>query len=128
MAVIRLFDISVFVEGNVIDLGVYQLQVESLQRPELFVPADELLVSYRRVIPRPRWHSWLIFLATIPVTVLMNSFRIGMIGVTVEYWGIEMAEGVLHAFEGWFVFMACLAVLALLIWLLNAAPGRPRPA
>ena len=49
-----------------------------------------LAVLYRG----PRWHSWLIFLATIPVTVLMNSLRIGMIGFTVEHWGIEMAEGV----------------------------------
>ena len=48
----------------------------------------------------------------------MNSFRIGVIGVTVEYWGGKMAEGVLHDFEGWVVFMlstiALLAVGALL--------------
>ncbi len=34
----------------------------------------------------------------------MNSFRIGAIGIMVEYWGIEMAEGFLHNFEGWAVF------------------------
>ena len=119
-AVIRLFGISVFVEGNVIDLGTYQLQVvEACSGLRYLFPLMSfgflLAVLYRG----PRWHSWLIFLATIPVTVLMNSLRIGMIGFTVEHWGIEMAEGVLHAFEGWFVFMACLAVLALLIGALN---------
>jgi exosortase D (VPLPA-CTERM-specific) len=41
----------------------------------------------------------------------MNSFRIGMIGVLVDNWGIAMAEGFLHDFEGWIVFMACFGVL-----------------
>ena len=76
------------------------------------------LISY--LYSGPNWHKWLIFLSTIPITILMNSFRIGVIGVTVEYWGIEAAEGFLHDFEGWFVFMACLGVLAIEIWILNA--------
>jgi exosortase D (VPLPA-CTERM-specific) len=41
----------------------------------------------------------------------MNSFRIGVIGVLVEYYGIEQAEGFLHDFEGWIIFMACMAIL-----------------
>jgi exosortase D (VPLPA-CTERM-specific) len=44
----------------------------------------------------------------------MNSLRIGLIGVTVEYWGTQMAEGVLHDFEGWVVFMISTAVLLVL--------------
>ena len=35
----------------------------------------------------------------------MNSLRIGAIGITVEYWGPKMAQGLLHDFEGWVVFM-----------------------
>jgi exosortase D (VPLPA-CTERM-specific) len=35
----------------------------------------------------------------------MNSLRIGFIGITVERWGTGMAEGALHDFEGWLVFM-----------------------
>jgi exosortase/archaeosortase family protein len=35
----------------------------------------------------------------------MNSFRVGTIGVMVEHWGIGMAEGFLHEFQGWMVFM-----------------------
>jgi len=120
VAVIKLFGISVYVSGNVIDLGIYQLQVvEACSGLRYLFPLMSFgfLISY--LYSGPNWHRWLIFLSTVPITILMNSFRIGVIGVTVEYWGIEAAEGFLHDFEGWFVFMACLGVLALEIWLLN---------
>lgn len=120
VAVIRLFDISVHVAGNVIDLGNYQLQVvEACSGLRYLFPLMSFgfLIAY--LYRGPLWHRWLIFLSTVPITILMNSFRIGVIGITVEYWGIEMAEGFLHDFEGWFVFMACLGVLLFEIWLLN---------
>jgi exosortase D (VPLPA-CTERM-specific) len=71
------------------------------------------------------WKKAVIFLSAIPITVLMNSFRIGVIGVLVEYWGQSMAEGFLHDFEGWFVFMACLGVLLIEMLLLSKI-GRDR--
>ena len=120
VAVIRLMDISVFAEGNVIDLGSYQLQVvEACSGLNYLFPLMSFGFLIAVLYEGRLWHRWLIFLATIPITVLMNSLRIGIIGITVEYWGIAAAEGFLHSFEGWFVFMACLALLTLLIWALN---------
>ncbi len=122
---VRLFGISVHLSGNVIDLGSYQLQVvEACSGLRYLFPLMSFgfLIAY--VYRGPTWHKWVIFLSTIPITVLMNSFRIGMIGVTVEHWGIEMAEGILHDFEGWIVFMACLAVLFFEIWLLQIVSRR----
>jgi exosortase D (VPLPA-CTERM-specific) len=55
----------------------------------------------------------------------MNSFRIGVIGVLSEYRGQSIAEGFLHDFEGWIIFMACSVILALEIWLLSRF-GRDR--
>ena len=55
----------------------------------------------------------LVFLSSIPITVLMNSFRIGVIGVLVDRFGVSMAEGFLHDFEGWVIFMACTGVLVI---------------
>jgi hypothetical protein len=49
----------------------------------------------------------------------MNSFRVGMIGITVEQWGIGMAEGFLHEFQGWMVFMVSTALMLGEIALLN---------
>ena len=50
---------------------------------------------------------------TIPIAVAMNCVRIIVVGLSVEYWGISAAEGFLHDFEGWAVFLACLALLLL---------------
>ena len=47
------------------------------------------------------WKRVLIFLSSIPITILMNSLRIASIGVMVDHWGIGMAEGFLHDFQGW---------------------------
>ena len=119
VAVIRLFDISVYLEGNVIDLGVYQLQVvEACSGLRYLFPLMSFgfLISY--IYRGPVWQKVVIFLSTIPITVVMNSFRIGVIGVTVEHFGIAAAEGFLHDFEGWIVFMACLGFLLFEIWIL----------
>jgi exosortase D (VPLPA-CTERM-specific) len=73
------------------------------------------------------WQRVLIFLSTIPITVIMNSIRIGGIGVSVEYWGPQMAEGLLHDIEGWFMFMASLTVLLLELLLILRLSGDRRP-
>ncbi|MFK5894038.1 MAG: VPLPA-CTERM-specific exosortase XrtD [Pseudomonadota bacterium] len=119
VAVIRLFDISVYLEGNVIDLGVYKLQVvEACSGLNYLFPLMTLGFIAAYFFTGSIWKKAIIFLSTIPITILMNSFRIGIIGVTVEYWGPEMAEGVLHDFEGWVVFMSCTAILIFEMWIL----------
>jgi exosortase D (VPLPA-CTERM-specific) len=64
------------------------------------------------------WMRWLLFLSTVPITVLMNSFRIGVIGVLVDRYGAAQAEGFLHLIEGWVVFMICLLLLVTEAWVL----------
>src|SRR5208282_2830724 len=103
---IRLFDISVFVEGNVIDLGGYKLQVaEACNGLRYLFPLMTLgfLVAY--FYKGAAWKRIVLFLSSIPITLIMNSIRVGTIGVMVEHWGIGMAEGFLHEFQGWMVFM-----------------------
>ena len=120
VAVIRAFGISVYLEGNVIDLGTYKLQVvEACSGLRYLFPLMTLSFMAAYFFRAAFWKRAIVFLSSIPITVLMNSFRIGMIGVLVEYWGIEQAEGFLHDFEGWVVFMACMGLLILEIWALS---------
>lgn len=112
--VIRLFGISVFLDGNIIDLGSFKLQVvEACSGLRYLFPLMTLAFILAYLFRAATWKRVLLFLASIPVAILLNSLRIGLIGVTVEYWGARMAEGVLHEFEGWVVFMISLAVLLL---------------
>jgi exosortase D (VPLPA-CTERM-specific) len=109
---IRWCQIPVYLEGNVIDLGVYKLQVvEACSGLRYLFPLLSLGFICAYLYDAAFWKRVLLVLSTIPITIFMNSFRIGMIGVLVDNWGIEMAEGFLHDFEGWIVFMACFGVL-----------------
>jgi len=110
--VIRAAGISVFLEGNVIDLGSFQLEVaEACSGLRYLFPLMTLAFMIAYAFGGPLWKRALVFLCSVPITVLMNSLRIGVIGITVDHWGTKMAEGVLHDFEGWAVFMASAVIV-----------------
>lgn len=126
VAVIRYFGIAVFLEGNVIDLGIYKLQVvEACSGLRYLFPLMSFGYLCAYLYRGPTWHRAVLFLSTVPITIFMNSMRIGVIGVLVDRWGIEQAEGALHLFEGWAVFMACVAILFVEIIILARIGGEP---
>ena len=115
---IRLFDIPVHLTGNVIDLGNYKLQVvEACSGLRYLYPLLSFGFLAAYLFQAPLWQRIVVFLSAIPITIVMNSFRIGMIGVMVDRWGTQMAEGALHFFEGWVIFLACAGLLAAEIYL-----------
>ncbi len=112
--VIRAAGISVLLEGNIIDLGNYQLEVaQACSGLRYLFPLMTLAFIVSYLFRGPMWKRVTVFLASIPITVFMNSVRIGFIGITVDRWGSGMAEGALHDFEGWLVFMLSTAALLL---------------
>lgn len=118
VGVLRAVGTSVYLEGNVIDLGVYRLQVvEACSGLRYLYPLLGIGFLMAYMFKAPPWQRAALFVSTIPVTVLMNSLRIAAVGVLVDRWGIGMAEGFLHYFEGWIIFMACLLILLGEIWL-----------
>ena len=82
---IRLCDISVYQEGNVIDLGAMKLQVvEACSGLRYLFPLMSLAFMCAYFFKATLWKRVVIFLSSIPITVFMNSFRIGLIGVNRE--------------------------------------------
>ncbi len=126
VSLIRLVGISVFVEGNVIDLGVYKLQVaEACDGLRYLFPLMTLGFVVAYFFRGAFWKRALIFFSSIPIAITMNVIRIGVIGITVDRWGIAMAEGFLHEFQGWVVFMASTALLIGVAALLSrVGPGK----
>ncbi|MCW9045235.1 MAG: VPLPA-CTERM-specific exosortase XrtD [Alphaproteobacteria bacterium] len=128
VAIIRGLGITVFLDGNVIDLGVYQLQVaEACSGLRYLFPILSFSYIFALLYRGPRWHKIILLVAAAPITVLMNSFRIGVIGILVENYGIEQAEGFLHAFEGWVIFGACIAILLGMVVIMQRFAPNPLP-
>lgn len=114
VAIVSLLGIPILLDGNVIDLGVYQLQVsEACSGLRYLFPLVSFGFLFAVLYRGPLWHKALLFLSTIPITIAMNSVRIAVIAVLVERYGIAQAEGFLHFFEGWIIFVACIVVLYL---------------
>jgi len=126
---IQLIGIPVYLEGNIIDLGVYKLQVaEACSGLNYLFPLMSFGFLFAVLYRGPFWHKVVLFLSTVPITVLMNSFRIGVIGILVNQYGIEQAEGFLHFFEGWIIFVACIALLYIEALILQRLTRHPEPA
>jgi exosortase D (VPLPA-CTERM-specific) len=122
---IRLFQIPVYLDGNIIDLGTYKLQVvDACSGLRYLFPLLSLSFLAAYLFRAPIWQRALALFSSIPITILMNGFRIGMVGVTVDRWGPRTAEGVLHFFEGWIIFVASAFLLILEIYLLASFSGR----
>ncbi len=112
--------VPAYLSGNVIDLGAMKLQVaDACSGLNYLFPFLSLGVIAAFMYRGPFWHKLVIVLATIPITIVMNSFRIAATGVLVDRFGPEHAEGALHFFEGWVVFLICLVMLFAVIALLS---------
>lgn len=124
---IMLMGVPVYLDGNVIDLGIYKLQVaEACSGLRYLYPMLSFSYVFAVLYQGPLWHKLLLLLAAAPITVAMNSFRIGVIGVLVNSYGIEHAEGFLHTFEGWVIFIACIVILFVMTIMMQWLSGDRR--
>jgi exosortase D (VPLPA-CTERM-specific) len=124
VGVIRLLDIPVLREGNVIDLGQIKLQVaEACSGLRYLLPlATFAFLSAYLFVGHPVKRT-IIFLSSIPITILMNMVRIAVTGLLVDRYGVAAAEGFFHDFEGWVVYCLCLIILFLEMKLLCILGG-----
>lgn len=116
---LHMIDVPVFLEGNIIDLGVYKLHVaEACSGLRYLFPILSFSYIFAVLYRGPIWHKAVLLLAAVPITVAMNSVRIAFAGWIVEYAGLDYLEGFTHFFEGWVIFVACVILLFILAWLL----------
>ena len=128
VAMIQLAGMPVYLDGNIIDLGIYKLQVaEACSGLSYLFPMLSFSYTFAVLYKGPVWHKLLLLGMAGPITVAMNAFRIGVIGIMVRTHGISYAEGFLHFFEGWVIFVACMAILIALAWTLQRLTRAPLP-
>jgi len=121
---LELVGIPVFVSGNIIDLGVYKLQVaEACSGLRYLFPLTAFAFLCAWLMRAPWWMRGLVLLSAVPLTIVFNSARIAMTGLLMHYGSVALAEGFMHLFEGWVVFLLALVVLFVEMWVLCRLAG-----
>lgn len=119
VALLRAVGITVFQDGNVIDLGVIKLEVaEACAGLRYLYPMMGLGVLIGMLFDIS-WVKRLLFLAiSATVAILMNSVRIFLTGVVADMTDMGVSQGFFHLFEGWVFFIVTFSLTLFLCWLL----------
>ena len=134
VAVMRLMDIPVLREGNVIEL--MPLGARTTKKLEVVEACSGIrslmtLVTLAVVFayfthPRDEhtqrgrfgwlksygfWRSTVIVLAAVPIAIVTNAARVSGTGILARYYGTEIADGFFHEFSGWVVYIVAFLLL-----------------
>jgi exosortase D (VPLPA-CTERM-specific) len=125
VALLRLYGMSAYREGNVIDLGFTQLQVvEACSGLRYVMPLLVLSLILAYWYKAHVWKRLVLVVSSVPIAIFVNSFRIAATGVLYSAWGAQVAEGFFHGFSGWLIFMFTIPVLLAEMWVLGKLPPR----
>jgi exosortase len=99
-------------EGNIINLPTMPLEVaEACSGVRSLMSLSTLAIIYGYLAEKKMAIRLLLVGAAVPIAISANSIRIVGTGLLVEYWAPDKAEGFFHAFSGWLMFLASLALL-----------------
>lgn len=110
---LRLLSIPVFLEGNIIDLGMIKLQVvDACSGLRYFMPTILLSMVVGYALNNRLLSRILLVLFSAPITIALNTIRITITGILVRHISPTLADGFFHDFQGWIVYLASIAILA----------------
>ncbi len=111
-ACLRLINIPVFREGNLIFLPETTLEVaEACSGIRSLVSLTALAVVFAYFTQRSTAKRTLLVLSAVPIAILANAFRIWGTGVFAYRYGAQAAEDFYHTFAGWLVFLVAFVLL-----------------
>lgn len=124
---LRAVGVPVLREGNVMLLASTTLEVaEACSGIRSLVSLLTLGIVYGYFMDSRIWVRWLLAVATVPIAVFTNGLRVAGTGVAAHYYGPQAAEGFLHSFSGWLVFVSAMALLFALREVLNKLSPDPQ--
>jgi len=142
----RLFDIPVLRQGNVIELlPLNSLETKKLEVVEACSGIRSLMTlmtlavvfAYFSYPPDSSgdgpgksgplsslrnwgfWRSSLLVLSAIPIAILTNALRVSGTGVLARYYGVTIADGFFHSFSGWVIYIVAFLLLFAFGWILD---------
>lgn len=111
--------IPVFREGNILELASQRLSVvEACSGIRSLLSLSFLALVYAYLFDRKVWMRIALLVVAAPIAIIANAGRVTLSGLLSEY-NPRLAEGFFHFAEGWVVFLAALAMLAITHQVIN---------
>ena len=93
-------------EGNVLILPGMQLEVvEACSGIRSLMSLLALAAGFGYVVERSIVARWILFLAMVPLAIVSNGTRVMITAIMANYMGPQAAEGFMHEFSGWVIFV-----------------------
>lgn len=102
-------------EGNLLILDGYTLEVVgACSGIRSLTSLLALAMGYSYLAERRAGVRVFLVLAMIPIAIVSNGIRVVLTAVLVNYYGYRMAEGFMHSFSGWAIFVVSIVLLVAL--------------
>ena len=117
---LELVQVPVLRDGNVLVMSNYSLEVvEACSGIRSLMTLIALAVAYVYLFEPRRWVRYVLTLLMIPIAIVTNAIRILGAGMLAHRYGPATAEGFLHGFSGWLIFVSALVLKFLCHWILG---------
>src|SRR5579863_1922570 len=111
-SLLSMIGVPVLRDGNIIQLPTMSLEVaQACSGIRSLMSLGALAVIFGYFVETRNLGRTILALASIPIAVAANGFRIMGTGLLGYYWDPDKAEGFFHEFQGWVVFVISLAML-----------------
>ncbi len=98
-------------EGNVLIMPNMRLEVvEACSGIRSLMSLLALAAGYGYLAERSTVVRWILFLAMIPLAIISNGTRVMITALMAHYIGPQAAEGFMHEFSGWVIFVVATAL------------------
>lgn len=110
--VIHKFGIPAVRMGNQIELANMTLQVvEACSGIRSLMTLATLGVTWAYFGEKIWWRRAIIVLSVVPIAIFANAARVAGTGILAYHYGPQAAEGFMHTFSGWLIFVVALLLL-----------------
>ncbi len=122
---LKAVQIPVLREGNLIYLASSIMDVtEACSGIRSLMSLMALGTLFAYITQGTTWKRGLMVLATIPIAILANAFRVTGTGLLAQFVGEEAAQGFYHTFTGWLVFIFAFVMLLFVGFIFSIFPNR----
>src|SRR5271156_3118752 len=117
---LELFQVPVLRDGNVLIMSNFSLEVvEACSGIRSLMALITLAIIYGFLVEPRRWVRYALVILMVPIAIASNAIRIMGAAMMAHRFGSGAAEGFLHEFSGWVIFLASLVLLLGCHWIMR---------